>query len=303
MYSFCEKRGLREVWGYFWTSWYAPQRWKLWARSSAPFVSRLRTTMNVENFWRQLKHNFLHNHVRPRLDLLVWILVTKVTPAYMARAHALEDTYRVGRAKPLTPYRKVFKSTWRALQKLPLSDDADKKYITCIVTWTCTCPGFKYNACLLCKHLVQAVGDVPPIFFIQVVRRRTVPFYHHKALTGADYVTAGDGSISDGDDNTWSGDPESLRGGGGWADFDFHSTVLLGKHARSDSDDETIDQEEVRRGFSPDSNDSEAGQAFMDIESDSEDEEERQKYSEQLLKRAAELEEVAQMFRTQAAAN
>lgn len=93
MYSFCVKRGLREVWGYFWTSWYAPQRWKLWARSTSPFVSRLRTTMNVENFWRQLKHGFLHNHVRPRLDLLVWILVTKVTPAYLARAHILDDGY------------------------------------------------------------------------------------------------------------------------------------------------------------------------------------------------------------------
>ncbi|KAJ7712000.1 hypothetical protein B0H14DRAFT_2228704, partial [Mycena olivaceomarginata] len=31
MYQFCRTRGLREAWGYFWTSWYASQRWKLWA--------------------------------------------------------------------------------------------------------------------------------------------------------------------------------------------------------------------------------------------------------------------------------
>ncbi|KAJ7735150.1 hypothetical protein B0H16DRAFT_1327182, partial [Mycena metata] len=85
MYMFCFQRGLREAWGYFWTSWYSPKMWKLWARSTSPYLSRLRTTMNVENFWRQLKHGFLHNHLRPRLDQLVWILVTQVTPAYLAR--------------------------------------------------------------------------------------------------------------------------------------------------------------------------------------------------------------------------
>ena len=31
-YQFCYQRGLREVWGYLWTSWYAPKVWKLWAR-------------------------------------------------------------------------------------------------------------------------------------------------------------------------------------------------------------------------------------------------------------------------------
>ncbi|KAJ7656863.1 hypothetical protein DFH06DRAFT_991405, partial [Mycena polygramma] len=85
MYFFCYQRGLREVWGYLWTSWYAPKMWNLWARSTSPYLPRLRTTMNVENFWKQLKHGFLHNHLRPRLDQLIWILITQVTPAYCAR--------------------------------------------------------------------------------------------------------------------------------------------------------------------------------------------------------------------------
>ncbi|KAJ7812151.1 hypothetical protein B0H14DRAFT_2753012, partial [Mycena olivaceomarginata] len=45
MYQFCHTRGLREVWGYLWTLWYAPKMWKSRARSSSPYVSRLRTTM------------------------------------------------------------------------------------------------------------------------------------------------------------------------------------------------------------------------------------------------------------------
>jgi hypothetical protein len=36
-------------------------------------------TMGTENFWKQLLHNHLvHHMLRPRLDLLVWILITKV---------------------------------------------------------------------------------------------------------------------------------------------------------------------------------------------------------------------------------
>ncbi len=117
MYVFCEQRGLREVWGYMWTPWYTPERWKLWVRSTTRFISRLRTTMNVENFWRQLKHDFLHHLLRPRLVQLIWILITKVTPEYLVRAEILEDHHRLGRSKPLTTYQRYFKSSWRSLAK------------------------------------------------------------------------------------------------------------------------------------------------------------------------------------------
>ncbi|KAF8879440.1 hypothetical protein CPB84DRAFT_1630140, partial [Gymnopilus junonius] len=115
LYDFCKARGLREVWGYMWACWYSPKMWKLWARSSSPYISRLRTTMGVENFWRQLKHDYLHNVVRPRLDHLVWVLIYKVTPRYMARMHNLEDNYRLGRSRTLTTYQKYFKTAWKKL--------------------------------------------------------------------------------------------------------------------------------------------------------------------------------------------
>ena len=65
MYQFCLQRGLREVWGYMWANWYSPKKWHLWARSTSDHLSRLRTTMSVENFWKQLKHDHLHYHVHP----------------------------------------------------------------------------------------------------------------------------------------------------------------------------------------------------------------------------------------------
>ncbi|KAJ7763643.1 hypothetical protein DFH07DRAFT_1018375 [Mycena maculata] len=299
MYMFCFQRGLREVWGYFWTSWYAPKRWKLWARSTSPYVSRLRTTMNVENFWKQLKHGFLHNHLCPRLDLLVWILITKVTPAYLMRAQLLADGYRLGRSKPLTPFQKQFKTAWITLSKLPISDDADRKYITCVEKWTCTCKAYPYHPCHLCKHLVQAVGPLPAKFWGQVIRRRTVPLYRHPALVAKNqemgkYVEPTDGSITDGDDHAWSGDHAVLEGDGGWRDFDFREVPsLLGKRCRSPlaGSDDTEDEREVHRHFFPSADAQE-----------SDEEEEVEEKSQQLLNLADDLERAAEILRAQASA-
>ncbi|KAJ7673680.1 hypothetical protein DFH06DRAFT_1081519, partial [Mycena polygramma] len=279
MYMFCHQRGLREVWGYFWTSWYAPKVWKLWARSTSPLLSRLRTTMNVENFWKQLKHSFLHNLLRPRLDQLVWILVTKVTPAYLARANILSDGHRLGRSKPLTHFQKQFKTVWQKLEKSTLSVDADKKYITRVDKWTCTCKAQPLNSCHLCKHLVDAVGPLPARFWTHVVRRRTLPLYRHPCLVprgeaNTDYIEPTDGSISDGDDHAWSADPMILEGGGGWRDLDFSTSSLLGKRARADPESDgssAADVDEIQRVFFPsfdthDSDDEEEVSALICLE-------------------------------------
>lgn len=87
-----------------WTQWYAPKRWPVWARSTSPLLSCLRTTMTVENHWRQLKA-FAH---RPRLDHAIHVICTAMVPAYMAIAAKLEDAYQLGRARGLTPYEVVF---------------------------------------------------------------------------------------------------------------------------------------------------------------------------------------------------
>ncbi|EGO04980.1 hypothetical protein SERLA73DRAFT_43998, partial [Serpula lacrymans var. lacrymans S7.3] len=80
------------------------------ARSTTSRISRVWTTMNVENHFRQLKHNYLHHLLWPRLDQLVWILLTKVTPAYMQRASTVKDGHCLGHAKKLTTYQVKFKT-------------------------------------------------------------------------------------------------------------------------------------------------------------------------------------------------
>ncbi|KAJ7173524.1 hypothetical protein C8R46DRAFT_892769 [Mycena filopes] len=299
MYMFCFQRGLREVWGYFWTSWYSPKMWKLWARSTSPYLSRLRTTMNVENFWKQLKHGFLHNHLRPRLDQLIWILVTQVTPAYLARAQILSDGHRLGRSKAPTQFQKQFKTMWVKLENRTLAVDADRKYITSVEHWTCTCKSQPLNSCHLCKHLVDAVGHPPPQFWTRVVRRRKQPLYCDPALFARgreqpNYIEPVDGSITDGDDHVLSGDSTVLGGGGGWRDLDFTTSSLLGKRARSPSHDDASsdDAEEVQRQFFP---------SFDTHDSDEEEEVRVDNYCDHLAKRATELEQGAAIIRAQLA--
>src|SRR5271163_1806964 len=105
---------------------YCPKMWKLWARSTSPYLSRIRTTMGVENFWRQLKHKHLHLVARPRLDHLVWILIYNVTPAYFARTEILDDGYRMGPSKTLTTYQRAFKKAWQKLALKPISGKSYK---------------------------------------------------------------------------------------------------------------------------------------------------------------------------------
>jgi hypothetical protein len=154
--------------------------------------------MAVENFWRNLKHGTLHHLLHPRLDQLIYLIVMEVLPLFEAKKQIFDPDFRKGRAKALTPWQKEFKKSWKTLSSRPLGS---RDYQTDISRRTCTCRQPKYNAFLLCKHLVQAVHPPEPAFF-HVVRRRVIPFYHHPLLKPKDGSTVDsieDGSISDGD--------------------------------------------------------------------------------------------------------
>ncbi|KAJ7823081.1 hypothetical protein B0H14DRAFT_3088937 [Mycena olivaceomarginata] len=236
MYVFCKQRDLREVWGYMWACWYSPQRWPLWARSSdGERLSRLRTTMTVENHWKQVKHIHLHNLVHPRLDQLVYILIYEVTPVIAARTPYLDSIFRLGAARPLTTWQKGFKSSWQNLMKRNLSG---KQYQTIVDAWTCTCGRQKFDPHHLCKHLVQAVPPPSANFWVEIRRRRTMPLYRHPELHEKDKLPGEyeeGGNVTDGDDDVWSGNKESLANGE-WRKL---KSVVLGKRPREMSVDDS----------------------------------------------------------------
>ena len=209
MFHSHHQRSLCKVWGYMWTLWYVPKVWKLWAHSTSRYISRLRTTTGVENFWKQLKHDYLHHLLRPQLDQLVWILNNMVTPLYVARTEVQEDSHRLGPSKALTTYQIYFKAPWTIQEKAHIN--GLRQYFTDVETWTCTCGQQKYDRHHICKHLVQAIPHPPLKFWRKVIRQRVIPIYRHPALVckadndgpgpATSYVDPDDGSIMDGDNH------------------------------------------------------------------------------------------------------
>ncbi|KAJ7246826.1 hypothetical protein B0H12DRAFT_1220454 [Mycena haematopus] len=180
MYKFCVEAGLREVWAYLWENWYRSSRWELWARSVNPEIPVLKTTMILESHWRRIKHDFLHHFHMPRCDLLAWILIVKLAPTFYRKLdRLLTDT---GRYRELSSWRKNFKRTWRRLEKTPITLPVDPAYKTDAKRMICTCPSLAVSRFLLCKHVVQAFDPVPPVFFLEVKRQRTAPFWIHPSL-------------------------------------------------------------------------------------------------------------------------
>lgn len=126
----------------------------------------------VEALWRNLKRLVLHMYNRPRLDLANFMIITKSLPPYcLTLSNLLWD--RGSRPKTLTHMQSAFKASWDRLLKVPIKGE----YKTNIKTWTCDCGNQKYHAYLLCKHLVQAVPDIPPDWWTSVMRYHIPPFY------------------------------------------------------------------------------------------------------------------------------
>lgn len=94
----------------------------------------------IETSWRRIKRDFLHHFHRPRLDLLVWVLVVKLAPAYYRRLENLLTN--VGRYRELASWRKEFKKEWKKAAKTAITLPLNPKYRPNPHTWVCTCPHF-----------------------------------------------------------------------------------------------------------------------------------------------------------------
>ncbi|KAK7439562.1 hypothetical protein VKT23_017491 [Stygiomarasmius scandens] len=164
MYRYCVEHGLREVWAYLWENWYRPGRWDLWARSTVEEIPWLKTTMIMESHWRRIKEDFLHHFHKPRLDLLVWILVVKLAPSYYRRLDLL--LHPVGRYRDLCSWRKGFKREWKRCEKTPITYPMNPKYRPDARRWL--------------------VEKVPPTFFLEVTRNQTTPIWTHSTLKPLD---------------------------------------------------------------------------------------------------------------------
>ena len=116
----------------------------------------------------------------PRCDLLVWILVTKLVPTYYRKLDLLLK--ESARYLELLSWHKGFKKIWRKLEETPITIPINDAYRPKVNEWICTCPAFAVSRFLVCKHLIQRVQRVPPVFFLEADRFREPPFWRHKSL-------------------------------------------------------------------------------------------------------------------------
>ena len=177
-YSWCRSRNYFRLWAYLWVNWYQPSQWVLCARSAnANEIPVLKTTMIVESHWRKLKHDYLHKFNRPRIDLVVWVLLTKAIPDSLVRMRALlSQDHR----QAIASWRKAFKREWK---KLTIRSEVIEDPIhTNPVHWTCGCPYFINSRFLICKHLLFFYEPIlnPVRFFREVRRQRFPPFWIDK---------------------------------------------------------------------------------------------------------------------------
>jgi hypothetical protein len=182
MYYWCKTRNFFRLWAYLWVNWYHPNQWKLWARSvNEKEIPVLKTTMIVESHWRKIKHDYLHRFNRPRIDLVIWVLLSRLIPSATRRMRALlEYDHR----QAMASWRKDFKSEWKMMNGRLPEPVRIHHYYTDPVRWTCACHSFLNSRFLVCKHILSCYEPISDRidFFRSVQRRREPPFWTHTQL-------------------------------------------------------------------------------------------------------------------------
>ncbi|CAG8751960.1 2910_t:CDS:2, partial [Gigaspora margarita] len=109
--EFCVYYDLKLLWIYLWEHWYRKELWILWAHCAYDKICIFRTTMLCESHWKVIKRDFLPKFFRPRLDLLTYIMITRLIPHQQQQYIKYYDK----REKP--SWRKEFKKEWMSLKK------------------------------------------------------------------------------------------------------------------------------------------------------------------------------------------
>ena len=249
-YEWCKLHNLPRLWAYLFVNWYRLDQWVLWGRSVNPGqIPILKTTMILESHWTKLKHQYLHNFNRPRIDLVSWILTSRVIPEAMYRWQALansnDDRNKAG-------WRKAFKFEWNKLRKTGCEREKQTKYQTDPNIWVCGCEYYLTRRFLLCKHLVHACQPLTNNveFFSDVRRRRTAPFLSHPQIQPLPEFRSYDPNLRRNLEDRTEEDQEELpeidpaafgddqlvglEDDGGDADFDKHSRICNDLHELAD---------------------------------------------------------------------
>ena len=134
-----------------------------------------------------MKGDYLYHFSLPWLDLLVWILITKLVLTYYQKLEVMLND--IGHFRELPKWRKDLKAEWIKVMRAQITMPMNKRYRLDIKCFVCTCPQFIVSQLLLCKHLVQQFSLVDPHFFLEVTQNHTLPIWSHPLLKPLAMVT------------------------------------------------------------------------------------------------------------------
>jgi len=139
--------------------------------------------MLIEAHWKVIKRDFLPKFFRPRLDLVVYVITTRLLPHHQRRYYQLTSR------RETEAWRKDFKKEWKNLSN---RDSATANpHITDVTKWVCSCQAFLLSRWPMCYHLVLRAPNVRSNigFFTSVVRQEVYPFLRHPILQAEDDIS------------------------------------------------------------------------------------------------------------------
>ena len=195
-----------------------------------------------------MKGDYLHHFSLPRLDLLAWVLITKLAPTYYQKLEVM--LVDIGRFRELPKWWKDFKADWKKAMETSIMMPINDAYRPNAKRFVCTCPRFAVSRFLLCKHVVQLFHPVNPRFFLEVTWNWTLPFWSHpslKPLIDDTEATEQDLDVplatgDDGGDNAWS--PLNMAGLNLEDEPDADRNDNEGEGDEGEGDDGLVDTEE-----------------------------------------------------------
>lgn len=241
VYTWCYSRNYYRLWAYLYVNWYSPEQWELWARSTnSESLPVLKTTMIIESHWRRIKHDYLHRFNRPRIDLVTWVLVSRVVPS---ATHRMKAIMNKDHRNATAAWRKPFKQEWKRLQSCEVDPQSLLSNHTSPSKWTCACKVFLLSRFLLCKHIICCFEKMPDPgkFFSEVRRQRCTPFWEDPQLVLRPQFrkTADETSVLNEDESDTDSNIDELEGSEGEEEFDIEDVS-------NDDDSDDTDNEDPR---------------------------------------------------------
>ena len=97
-----------------------------WGTVSESALNIKNTMLTSVCSWRHVKEDYLHHFSLPHVNLLVWIMITKLAPRYYQKIDVILNN--TGCFQELPSWRHNFKAAWKKAMKTPITMPLNERY-------------------------------------------------------------------------------------------------------------------------------------------------------------------------------